>query len=186
MKQYIFISTLLLLISCETQVNSSVEKVVGEPSKILVEYTKEQKNKGQFPDTTRLKKLNSYGLGDYTLIEKMPFYYLNYSETQIANAKTTAVPEIFKKVESVWAYFYREEKSADNMIVDGVIEQWTFANETDTKEASEALQKVDDEIFFNTIPYHCAKGNVLYIFHTRAMAFSFSQKAMFEDFQKKL
>ncbi len=188
MKFSILICGLLFLVSCQNQVNSEVSEheAKGKPSDVFVEYAKELKIKGQFHDTARVKKLGSYGLGDYTLIDKIPFYYLNYDETQITKTRTTTTPGIFKKVESVWAYFYREEMSGDNMIVDGVIEQWTFTNETDVKEAAEAFKKYGEEIFFNTTPYHCVKGNVLYIFHARAMAFSFPQKVVFEDFKKKL
>lgn len=182
----IIISTLVFLaFSCQSNLISEEEETKGKPSKEFIDFTRVLNSKGMYSDTLRVSKVTSYGFGKATFIAGIPFYYLNYEDTHIANVKTATVPSVFSKAESVWAYFYRKDKKED-MVVDGVIEQWSFPGETDAKEASDAIQKNGDEIFFNTTPYSCVKGKVLYIFHTRAMAFSFPQKEVFEDFKREL
>jgi hypothetical protein len=92
--------------------------------------------------------------------------------------------EVFKQVKTIWGYFYYKQ-SADNMFPDGVIEEWTFSTQEAAKTAAEIFQKIGDDVFFNTEPYPCVVGNKLYLFHTRAMAFSFDQKPLFLEFVKR-
>lgn len=91
----------------------------------------------------------------------------------------------FRKVKNIWGYFYRN-KFKTNLISDGVIEQWEFGNAED---AEEVLQEIStsrgDIIYFNTMPFFCRIDNKLIIFQTRAMAFSYDQKAVFQKFIEK-
>src|SRR5690606_41462220 len=89
------------------------------------------------------------------------------------------------KVKSIWAYFYRKEPQ-EKWNSDGLIEQWEFDNKQLALTAYEELDKIALFVYFNTQPYYFTHENFLYIFHTRAMAFSFEQKPVFEMFKSTM
>ncbi|MFB6258797.1 MAG: hypothetical protein ABEH38_08890, partial [Flavobacteriales bacterium] len=74
--------------------------------------------------------------------------------------------------------------SATNWIVDGVIEQWKFEKEIQVTKAMEALRKADSDPFFNTSPYFQELGPYLFIFHARAMNFSYEQEPYYQRFKE--
>ena len=65
---------------------------------------------------------------------------------------------------------------------DGVIEQWEFSTEKEATEALKQLRESAFDVYFNTNPYFCCIENKLIVFHTRAMRFSYDQKAIFDRF----
>lgn len=69
------------------------------------------------------------------------------------------------------------------MLIDGVIEQWEFGTEQQARNAYKKITKIGDLIYFNTSPYFYNLDNKLFIFHTRAMNFSFKQAKVFKKFK---
>lgn len=176
---------------------TSIKKVIktNQPQQKLISFCKKLKEIGFRADTTRAKKITSYKSlrksKTYTF-QNFPFYKLSYDDTEISllndstyievfNVKVNST--IFKKQKSIWAYFYRGQKEA-NSIPDGVIEQWEFEDEIHAKKATLILDKVDPLPFFNTNPYYKQEKNYLIIFHTRAMAYSYMQKELFNMYNK--
>ncbi|WP_299103165.1 hypothetical protein [uncultured Winogradskyella sp.] len=149
-------------------------------------------------DTIRAKKI--YGLGENSskkpvFFKEKPFYELTFDETGISrfvkskNFKDELEDfdvEVFENTVSIWSYFYRDDMD-DNWIEDGIIEQWEFKTQTLAKIAHENIEKKGGTVFyFNTNPFFYTYKNYLFIFHTRAMAFSYDQKIIFEDFKNLL
>ena len=143
-------------------------------------------------DTNRIKK----GLYRELKQQKMhyfnerPFYPISFDDSEVNSGYSEGMVigeaesfdlELFKGVKNIWGYFYRD-KTATDWIADGVIEQWEFATEAQATKALNQIQPIGSLIFFNTNPYFCTISNKLIIFHTRAMAFSYAQKPIFEKF----
>ena len=90
------------------------------------------------------------------------------------------VPEIeeedFSKVKDVWSYFYRDAVN-DELIEDGVIEQWHFSTTEAAEKACQIMNKLGYRLlYFNTNPQFIRKDNFVFVLYTRAMAFSGIQK----------
>ncbi len=117
-----------------------------------------------------------------------PFYRLEPESTRVLSgmghrkAGDEEQLAVFREAEEVWGYFYRLD-SAKTMIMDGAIEQWRFEGEEEAERALKSLQRVEHRPFFNTKPFYLLEGNYLFIFHARAMGFSYEQKPYFEQFK---
>ena len=112
----------------------------------------------------------------------MHYFYQN-GEVGVNNETAQNHLSVFSKVTQIWGYFYchtpRESWNSD-----GVIEQWEFP---DTTLAQKALSYITNKgissmLYFNTQPYFARFENSLYIFHSRASAFSYDQQAVFDKF----
>jgi len=106
----------------------------------------------------------------------------NYYRSPIEVAFDSVDIEFFRSVKSIWAYFYRK-KDAVEWISDGIIKQWEFDNSDNAELAMKQIQKAGSFMYFNTTPYYCRIDNKVIIFHTRAMAFSYDQRKIFEKFK---
>ena len=147
---------------------------------------------GWIADTNRPKKVTIYKNLKSSKIQKFnnkPFYIIDLAEHEIftwensANHLTDSLNySLFKKAKSIWAYFYRN-KFDKITIRDGVIEQWEFDDETTAELALQNLEEVYPLPYFNTQPYYHQVKNYLFIFNTRASAFSYSQKEIYEIFK---
>lgn len=156
----------------------------------LVPFVKTIYSEGCIHDTIRVNKIDLYDLRsiDVRIIDSMPFYDIPYQKTQISqflntnpsNEKRDA-DSTFSHVKQIWGYFYRD-KNSKGMISDGMIEQWIFENPMSAQLAYFRLNIYIDDIYFNTTPFYCIKNNSIFIFHTRAMKFSFHQKPLYEKF----
>ncbi len=142
-------------------------------------------------DTNRLKEVTIYNLNSSKIhkYNNKPFYIIDLAEHQIFTWENSAFHladtvnySLFKKAKSIWAYFYRN-KSDKITIRDGVIEQWEFEDETTAELALQNLEEVYPLPYFNTQPYYHQVKNYLFIFNTRASAFSYSQKEIYEIFK---
>jgi len=74
------------------------------------------------------------------------------------------------------------------VISDGVIEQWKFESEEQEEQADKAIRQIlkpGFTVYFNTNPYFYRIRNKLIIFQSRAMAFRYDQKPVFEKFVKE-
>jgi len=106
----------------------------------------------------------------------------NYYRSPIEMAFDSIDIELFRNAKSIWAYFYRE-KDAVEWISDGIIKQWEFDNSKNAEIALKQIQRAGSMMYFNTTPYYKQIDNKVIIFHTRAMAFSYDQRKLFERFK---
>ena len=160
-----------------------------EPFRIL---TDTMEYMGWIADTNRLKKVDIYNNLKNSKTQKFNnkiFYKIDLAEHLIFTWENSGNHtadslnyRLFEKAKSIWAYFYRN-KSDKITIRDGVIEQWEFDNENTAKSALQNLKQVYPLPYFNTQPYYLQVENYLFIFNTRASAFSYSQEEIYEIFK---
>lgn len=169
---------------------------VDQPLPIFIDFvSKIQKDKWRF-DVQRRKKVSSYDFlddNDIIYFNEIPFYKLDFEDSAISEHKyyMEYYPEYFDgfdvelnaQVNSIWCYFYRGDK-INYTISDGIIEQWKFDDANSATKFYMQINQVADIIYFNTMPFLYRKDNYVFIFHTRAMAFSYDQKRVFESFKK--
>ena len=147
-------------------------------------------------DINRAEKV--YGFNRNEAMEyfnDIPFYKIEYDSTQlkfILNSDRFKDRlegfngSVFNQSKSIWGYFYRD-KDDDRVIEDGIIEQWEFNTNEEALLALTEIRKIGGNLlYFNTTPYFHSYENFLFVFYTRAMAFSYEQKPVFEDFIKHL
>jgi len=176
--------------------DSTEYKSINRPTKYFILLINELKKDNWSHDSLRLKKVAGYNLSsdDLFFFENIPFYKLRYDNSVfkklnnrrfLKNYDDVDSTEIllFNKVENIWRYYYRKNIQ-ERLIPDGVIEQWEFKNRQSALASKKVLDKIFPEPYFNTNPYHIVIDNFLFIFHTRAMAFSYEQKEHYEKFQK--
>ncbi len=166
----------------------------NEPSQIFIDFVREIDSLGWGADTVRVNKVGLYALDAVhpTLIQKLPFYKLQYDQTTVHNVLRYTFSKSHKKadqalskVRQIWGYFYRD-KAGVSWIADGMIEEWSFSNEKEAQEAYAELKKHGNNIYFNTMPFFYQIDESVFIFHTRAMAFSYYQKPLYESFVLKV
>lgn len=174
---------------------AKIEALKNKPTTAFVSFVEKLDSLGYSADTVRVKRLKNYEEllhCPITLIDGFPFYKLKGEQSKILkfdfndDDKSDSVEtKVFRDAQQVWAYYYAKP-GADNTVVDGVIEQWKFA---DKKSATLARTFLNDHYplpFFNTEPCYYVSEQYVFIFHTRASAFSYIQKKFFESFQKSL
>lgn len=157
------------------------------PSPELIRFCSEYISKDRNTDSSRLVKKNLYNELIYTsmqLFDKQPFYPVSFENSGIIrflkNESESEKLALFEKTTGVWGFFYFRQDG--ELFPDGVIEEWAFRSEEEAKDAMNAINRSGDLIFFNTQPYFSVIRNKLYVFHTRAMAFSHDQEPLFEAF----
>jgi hypothetical protein len=191
MKHFLYSICFFVVVSCTESSNPKREIYSNPPSKEFVSFCSDVIAKNWSSDTTRLFKKELYSELSYkslAYIENQPFYPILFENSQVnhvlksnGNSKEW---EVFKDVKGVWGYFYFKE-TQEGMFPDGLIEQWEFETKDEANEALKIMREFSSLIFFNTEPYQCVVGNKLYLFHTRAMAFSYDQKPLFLEFVKR-
>jgi len=93
-----------------------------------------------------------------------------------------------EKAQKVISYYFRKKQpdviDGQKWYPDGIIEEWTFANENDAQNATKELMNADlGIIYFNTCAFVCCINKQMYIFHSRASAFMYKpQKSFFKWF----
>ena len=165
-----------------------------EPTSNFINIVKAMKNDNWIDDHIRLTEVSIYPEIDRDSKREfngLTFYPIDYKNSAIYSADLNSTPNKTKKtkalssVNSIWVYFYRKEPQ-NKMNVDGLIEQWEFENDTIAKKALLELKEIAPLAYFNTQPYYFTNDNFIYIFHTRAMAFSYEQKPIYEMFKLKV
>lgn len=185
MKQILsFCCFLILLAACTSNYSNP-------PSKEFVSFCSDIMAKTWSSDTCRLVNKKLYGELAYKSIhwvEDQAFYPVSLKDSGVKHFFTsrgqTEGYEVFDQVKIIWGYFYYKQTSS-GMFPDGVIEEWQFDSEQEANKALELFREIGSGVFFNTRPYACKIENRLYLFHTRAMAFSYDQKPVFEEFLKR-
>lgn len=174
---------------------SKEEQLENQPCIEIQKFVFQIEQLGWISDTNRLKEVQIYPELDRDQISyfnSKPFYQIAFEESSLSKVKNRISEgssdsfdyEFFKRVKNIWGYFYRD-KGATEMISDGVIEQWEFGSEEEAKEGLKRIKRIGFGVYFNTNPYFYRIRNKLIIFQTRAMAFSFDQKSIFEEFERK-
>lgn len=204
MKKHLFLLVLVwLLNACQSTVEG--EKKLSdaaknpidhsermEPTLEFLDFIESIEADGWYSDTLRVKKVKLYGLDELPIkrFRNRPFYSIHYGRAQVGIALTTDPNEkersanaVLSQVKQIWGFYYRD-REATQWISDGVIEQWSFNDPSDAQNALEQMKVVGNNIFFNTTPYFHVVETELFIFHTRAMAFSVDQQPLFEKFLK--
>lgn len=189
MKHFVYCCFLFLLsASCSTGTSAN-NRPSHPPSPELVQFCSEFIAKNWSTDSSRLVGKQLYSELIYDSIQrigKQPFYHVSLENSQIIRFLKNESPgksALFENTTGVWGFFYFKQQG--DLFPDGVIEQWEFGSEEEAQEAMQAVTGSGNGIFFNTQPYFCVVKNNLYVFHTRAMAFSFDQKPLFEEFVKR-
>ncbi|GGB73798.1 hypothetical protein GCM10007424_12100 [Flavobacterium suaedae] len=168
---------------------SDSRNISNAPIKQIQEFTAIIEKNGWVSDEERINKKQIYrefNRESKKLFAGKPFYTITYENTMLNRFSDNLPSEgisIFKEVKSIWGYFYKD-KNARDWITDGVIEQWEFSNEKDAQNAMEYMHKHGDRIYFNTSPYFCRINNHVIVFQSRAMAFSYKQKPVYDLFIK--
>lgn len=186
---------ILLIAGCqdtkpETRIGrqQTANVTMGKPSNMFRSFVSEIAQQNWIHDTARLQKTGYHYLKPDHLhdFNQVPFYYLEVMETDLYRYVSIQFnpDSLLKPAPEIWAYFYRK-KDAHNMIPDGVIEEWKFRDTIQAIRVLEYLNKSGQGIWFNTTPFFFRNKQYVYIFHTRAMLFSYDQKPLFTAFQKK-
>jgi hypothetical protein len=209
MRKILLLNIFLLTISCDDKGDKPIiEDKVDKPQEIIQEPTDKSVDRptrnfgvivrvvdslGYKSDTARVAKLKNYKElldSEVQRFGTFPFYRMDKQKSKvlwwntIARDKEDSIDtEIFREAESVWGYYYQKEEQKD-VKTDGVIEQWMFKDSVTAQAAIEKLKAIYPLPYFNTQPYYVTDGQFLFIFHTRADAFSYRQKEFFTKFRE--
>lgn len=158
------------------------------PSEEFVAFTREICDMGYKSDHERLlsKGLYSYlnNLQPFS-VNNEKFYKpaLPYSRLcwydELHRRSEELSTDILYNPQCIWAYFYRDTID-DEMIEDGVFEEWIFTDDEEAEKAYQVMREVSYLMYFNTMPYCIKYKNKIYVLHTRAMAFSFPQREVYD------
>lgn len=188
-KAIVLVLSLLVFANC-----SSVKDTQSfmPPSDIFVAYANSLMKKDWVNDTARVNQLNAYDLkaSEVHFFKNLPFYNLDFSNTSLGNYlkshknQLKNAMELVSKSKKIWVYYYhfKQVDPKTRLLSDGIIEQWHYSNETEAQLAAKEMKQIIGEVFFNTTPYLVQKQQDIYLFHTRAMAFSFDQQDLFNEF----
>lgn len=160
--------------------SSSVPEKVDSPSSLFLEMTNYLDSSGYSFDTTRLKKVHYRLQNKNGLVFADKYFYKivlpdhsafdtvevlkGYSGIDIKTIKK----DLLKKAKGIFAYFYCEKIKTDEVVRDGVIEEWQFHNEEDAEKAGLELNRIRNFTFFYTASYVTRTKNNVYVFHNRA------------------
>jgi hypothetical protein len=165
------------------------------PSSLLFDLTKYIDSLGFSYDTTRIKKVRYFNNKDCFFYNDKAFYKLNPNSTLVFTTKKSIIPlsnvdtstikyELFKKVLSVYGYYYCDKNKTTDLIEDGAIEEWTFPTEKEADDAGVEINRIKFGVYFHTAAYIARQKNVIYIFHNRA-AFEHIYKQTIKHFEKR-
>lgn len=174
-------------------IQEPTDKSVDRPTRNFRVIVRVLDSIGYKSDTERVAKLKNYKelLGsDVQHFGTFPFYRKDKQKSKvlwwntIVRGKEDSIDtETFREAENVWGYYYQEEEQKD-VKTDGVIEQWMFKDSVTAQAAIDKLNAIYPLPYFNTQPYYMTDGQFLFIFHTRADAFSYRQKEFFAMFRE--
>lgn len=160
----------------------------------LLELAKNLDSAGYLFNPDRLKNLpNAVGT-----VEKECYTFLNFpfDETFIYKKgypngwdEAKVDSSLVGSATSIISYFYvvKQPDTINNekWYVDGWISEWNYPTDSIAKLAANEIQSMSEWIFFNTMSFICRIDDRVYVFHTRAMAFSFIMRPFFEWFAKQ-
>ncbi len=175
----------ILLVATHFSCNQKNSFNYKHPSMVFRKFVQEIEKDGWVSDTARVKQLDMYNLSNAELRmqNNLPFYTLSYEDTHVDQIIDGNEEEALSKVQQIWAYYCRDKTHA-YIISDGVIEEWQFEDASSAEAAFNAFNRQKTNLYFNTEPYFHQIKTSVYVFHTRAMAFSLDQKGVFEKFVK--
>lgn len=196
MKQILLFIIFSIIFGCKNDgQNTDIKEINNnnstfiEPSSGFIDLVNEIETEGWLSDTSRINKVRLYNLPGLKVrnFHNHPFYNIPFEKSQVGHVINGESMEekksksILSKVKQIWGYYYRK-KNETYYISDGLIEQWSYDDSTVAQVAYIELKKLGSNIYFNTSPYFHQMGSNVFIFHTRAMSFSYDQKSLFEKF----
>ncbi len=112
-----------------------------------------------------------------------PFWTPSWAEEAYSNRLADFDIKPLEKAQKVIQYFFIV-KQRGNINEDGLIEEWTFENETEALAAFNSFKTIRlDIMYFNTGAFICCIDKQMYIFHSRASAFMYKPlKSFFKWF----
>ena len=167
-----------------------------EPCDALLDFIVYLENEGWQHDTNRLNKYGHYGELDrqhIRVFDDYPFFKIDLKRHRMLNINLRRVSNhpnyphkyldtsFVNGIQSIWGYHYRDTANS-SVVSDGVLEQITFTDSAQAQGALETMKPFGSIIYFNTRPYFYRIRNRLFIFQTRASAFSYDQKPLFKKF----
>jgi len=179
----------------EAIINGNIKKEIIDnngPINLVLDLADTLDKLGWINDTGYIGKKHAYSLNNNDLIyfDDKPFYRREIAEHEIYMWESTSNTiakqldfEVLEKVENIWLYYYHQD-TIDTYIPDGLIEQWTFSNRIDAKNAYDNLNLVYPIPYFNTQPFYYLYKNYLIILSTRAMMYSYYQKVHYDLLKK--
>lgn len=199
----------LLAFSCNTQVDkkgvkSSDSEFVkpneraAEPvtesiqSDFFVEFIRDLESEGYLFDTLRFNK--SYGgklgySGNAKPFEKSGFIFYNVPLIETApyyyQEKNPEIGLDFSGVKKIRTYYFASQTYNKGNKPDGIIEEWLLETDTIAKTLAKQLALEESKIYSNRGAYICYKENLIYIFHSRSVAYYDQIKPIFNDFISK-
>lgn len=120
--------------------------------------------------------------------ETIPFYNIVHEGNHPFNSEIGDFDiKPFQKATRVVSYYFRQKVpdiiGGQKWYTDGVIEEWTFADDREAQEATQEL--IDTELcilYANTGACVCCMDHHMYVFHSRASAFMSAQEKFFKWF----
>ena len=90
----------------------------------------------------------------------------------------------FEKTQKVVLYYFKKKQpqiiGGEKWYPDGVIEEWTFANQEEAQKATVELMNAElCVMYFNTCAFVCCAERNMYIFYSRAAAFMYEPQNNF-------
>lgn len=76
--------------------------------------------------------------------------------------------DLFFKATSLISYCYFEKHPDDDLVRDGVIDEWRFKTKEDAEKAGLEMNRIKRLIYFYTAAYVARHDNMVYVFHNRA------------------
>lgn len=177
-----------------------------KPSDQFIKLVKFMDSCNYIWDTSRIKVISPIVPKKYVIIDNKLFYKMAADESEIvnyynnhkdykpinpdineSNSNDTDDPKkkglvdvrIFSNPNAIWGYYYRN-RSEKILITDGFVEQWEFRTSNEAINTYNEINKTKSYIFFNTESYCYLNEKNVYVFHCRAMAFSFQLKKFYE------
>lgn len=164
------------------------------PSDLFVEMTDYLDSLGYSFDTTRIKKVGYFSNKKAFSHDDKCFYHIdlpnhpvfhpvgftnNYDGIDTSKIKK----HLFYAATNIYGYFYCEKRRKDEMLRDGVIEEWQFKNDIQADSAGQELNRIRNLVFFYTSSFVKRTKNNVYIFHNRG-AFDQIHKKTIKHFEK--
>lgn len=155
------------------------ELTKDDPSPLLVKMAGYLDSMGYAADTIRAKKVGYATRTEKLFFKSMVFYKQPVPPPHLFDTRgrpqgydgidtTTIRKDLFSKATSLISYCYFEKHPDDDLVRDGVIDEWRFETKEDAEKAGLEMNRIKRLIYFYTAAYVARHENVVYVFHNRA------------------
>ena len=179
----------------DTPTTATTPSIISSPFLAFVAFLD---SSGYLFDTVRMQKFQHYPelIRSTKFTENgYPFYYLSSDDHPIMYVLRGMLPyrnelpspalvpdtSVYKKVRSIVGYCCYQKATK----TDFVIEQWNFTTPAEAETANQEFTNIKSQAYFNTMSFSTVRGSTFYIFHSRAMSFSYELRALYAVFEKR-